>query len=172
MKHDDLQLITKTMDGDDDAYGILIDRYKNGLYRHCFRFVRDEDDAEDLAQQAFIEAFVHLDSYNPEYRFSTWLYKIATNLALTQLRKRRAIHLDDGEIDRIISTAPGAEELAFRQQIYDAVDTLPVKYRTVIAMYYWQGKSYSEIASSMNTTTGSIKGWMSRAKQQLKEILS
>lgn len=160
------------MDGDEHAYALIIDRYKEGLYHHCFRFVRDEDEAEDIAHEAFIEAYVHIDQYNPQYRFSTWLYKIATNLALMRLRKRREVRLDDDELDRILSDLPGAEDLALYRELHEAVDELPQNYRTVVAMHYWQGKSYSEIALHMGTSVGSIKGWMSRARKQLKEVLS
>jgi RNA polymerase sigma-70 factor (ECF subfamily) len=172
MKQDEHELIAQIMDGDDDAYGQIIDRYKEGLYRHCFRFVRDESEAEDVAHEAFIEAYVHIDRYNPQFRFSTWLYKIATNLALMHLRKRRDIRMDEDELDRILSDIPGTEEFALYRELHEAVDELPMNYRTVVSMHYWQGKSYSEIASHMGTSVGSIKGWMSRAKKELKEVLS
>ncbi len=172
MEQNEQELIARIVDGDEEAYAILIDRYKEGLYRHCFRFTRDENEAEDIAHEAFIQAFVHLDRYNPQFRFSTWLYKIATNLALSHLRKRHTIQLDEDELDRIVSNLPGASDLALYRELREAVDALPLNYRTVVSMHYWQGKSYSEIALSMGTSVGSIKGWMSRAKKQLKEVLS
>jgi len=172
MKQNEQELIAQILDGDEEAYAILIDRYKEGLYRHCFRFTHDEDEAEDIAHEAFIEAFVHLDRYNPQFRFSTWLYKIATNLALTHLRKRRTVRLDEGELDRIMSDLPGTIDLAMYQELREAVDALPTNYRTVVSMHYWHGKSYSEIAMQMGTSVGSIKSWMSRARKQLKEVLS
>lgn len=172
MKQNETELIARILDGDDAAYTPLIDRYKQGLYRHCFRFTRDEDQAEDIAQETFIEAFIHLDRYNAKFRFSTWLYKIATNLALMHLRKRRDIRMDEDELDRVPSNLPDAEDLALYRELHEAVDALPLQYRTVISMHYWQGKSYREIAVRMGTSTGSVKGWMSRAKKQLKEVLS
>jgi len=146
MKQNEQELIAQILDGDEETYAALIDRYKEGLYRHCFRFTHDEDEAEDIAHEAFIEAFVHLDRYNPQFRFSTWLYKIATNLALTHLRKRRTVRLDEGELDRIMSDLPGTIDLAMYQELREAVDALPTNYRTVVSMHYWQGKSYREIA--------------------------
>jgi RNA polymerase sigma-70 factor (ECF subfamily) len=172
MKHDEQELIARILDGDEDAYGTLIDRYKTGLYHHCFKLVHDEDVAEDITHEAFIEAFVHLETFDPRFRFSTWLYKIATNLALTYLRKRRDIRLGENEVDRILSTLPDTEQFALYRELHAAVDDLPPNYRTVVSMHYWHGKSYSEIASTMGTSVGSIKGWMSRAKRQLKETLS
>jgi RNA polymerase sigma-70 factor (ECF subfamily) len=172
MKQDEQELIARSLDGDNDAYAAIVDRYKEGLYRYCFRFMHDEDEAEDVALDAFVEAFVHLDHYNPQFRFSTWLYKIAANLALMRLRKRRDLRMDEDELDRVVSDLPGTEDFALYTELHEAVDSLPIKYRTVISMHYWQGKSYREIASRMGTTTGSVKGWVSRAKQQLKEALS
>jgi RNA polymerase sigma-70 factor, ECF subfamily len=172
MRQNETELIAHILNGDDDAYAVLIDRYKEGLYRHCFRIIRNEDEAEDVAQEAFIEAFVHLDRYSPKFRFSTWLYKIASNLALTRLRKRHDIRMDEDELDRVLSDLPGAQDLALHQELHEAVDALPSQYRTVVSMHYWQGKSYSEIALRMGTSVGSVKGWMSRARKQLKEVLS
>jgi RNA polymerase sigma-70 factor (ECF subfamily) len=172
MKQNEQELIARSMDGDENAYAVLIDRYKEGLYRHCFKFTHDENEAEDIALDAFVEAYVHLNRYDARFRFSTWLYKIATNLALMHVRKRRDVRMDEDELDRIVSDLPGTEEFALYRELHQAVDALPMRYRTVVSMHYWQGKSYSEIASYMGTSVGSIKGWMSRAKQQLKEKLS
>ena len=172
MKQDELELIARSMDGDEAAYAVLVDRYKQGLYRHCFRLTHDEDEAEDIALDAFVEAFVHLDRYDSRFRFSTWLYKIATNLALMHLRKRREVRMDEDELDRIVSNLPGSEELALYRELHEVVDNLPINYKTVVSMHYWQGKSYVEIASHMGASVGSVKGWMHRAKEQLKEVLS
>lgn len=172
MEQNEPELIARTLGGDEDAYALLIDRYKTGLYYHCFKFVHDEDEAEDIAHEAFIEAYVHLDQYKPQYKFSTWLYKIATNLALMRLRKRRDVLLDEEELDRVVGDLPSAEDVVYYQEIHDAVDRLPLRYRSVVSMYYWQGKSYKEIAALMGASVGSVKGWMYRAKKQLKEMLS
>lgn len=172
MKQNEQELIAQILDGDEEAYAALIDRYKEGLYHHCFKITHDEDAAEDIALDAFVEAFVHLDAYDPKFRFSTWLYKIATNLALMHLRKRQDVRMDEDELDRIIGNLPDGEQFALYRELHEAVDKLPMHYRTVVSMHYWQGKSYSEIASSMGTSIGSVKGWMARAKKQLREVLS
>jgi len=172
MKQDEPELIARSMDDDEQAYAILVNRYKQGLYHHCFNITHDEDLAEDIALDAFVEAFLHLDRYDSRFRFSTWLYKIATNLALMHMRKRHDVRMDEDELDRIVGELPDGEQFALYRELHEAVDTLPVQYRTVVTMHYWQGKSYREIASSMGTTVGSVKGWMSRARKQLKEVLS
>src|SRR5581483_11518950 len=108
---DEAELIAHSIDGDHEAYGILVDRYKNALYRHCFAIVRSEDAAEDIAQETFITAFFKLKLYNPEYKLGTWLFKIATNKALTYLKKSaREVASDDSVIERISSTYRGPVE--------------------------------------------------------------
>lgn len=172
MKQDEHVIITNILNGDEQLYGLLIDRYKEGLYRHCFRFVRDENRAEDIAQETFIKAYMKLADFDRVHAFSTWLYKIATNIALSELRKKWPLTLDDDMVNLIISEMPGTEKSAMYQELHQAIEKLPDKHRTAVKLHYFQGKKYEQIAREMNTTTGSVKGWMSRAKQQLKEMLS
>lgn len=170
MEQNEKATIIRILDGEEELYGLLIDRYKEGLYRHCFKFVHDEDWAEDIAQEAFIKAYTHLETYNMSYRFSTWLYKIATNVALQEIRKKHPVLLDENM--QLLSTLAATEELARDEELHRAVTQLSDKHRTVVEMHYWEGKSYQEIAYRMNASIGSVKGWMSRAKKQLKERLS
>lgn len=170
MKQDEIAMIIRILDGDEHLYGHLIDRYKEGLYRHCFKFVHDEDRAEDIAQEAFIKAYIQLETFNPNYRFSTWLYKIATNIALQEIRKKRPVPLSDDM--QLISTLAETDQTAKDDELHEAVNRLSDKYRAVISKHYWEGKSYEQIAEEMNSTTGSVKGWMSRAKQELRRMLS
>ncbi len=171
MEQNEPALIRRILDGETAQYKVLIDRYKTGLYHHCFKFVRDEDQAEDIVQEAFIKAYLQLERYNPHYRFSTWLYKIATNIALQQLRKHQPRLLEDDEIAAIISTLPSTDQLAKDNELVNAVAELPHKQQQVIHLRYFEGKSYAQIAERLGTTTGAVKGWMGRAKQQLKEML-
>lgn len=167
------ELIARTLNGDHQAYGDLVDRYKNALYHHCFAIVRNEDAAEDIAQDTFITAYYKLRSYNPQYRLSTWLFKIATNKALTWLKKAsRETLADDTFITSITSPHPGPDKQAEMQELHDAVSKLRPSYRSVISLYYWQGLSYQEIATVLAAPTGTVKVWMARAKKDLKKELS
>lgn len=172
MKQDEQAVITRILDGDEDLYRILVDRYKEGLYRHCFNFVRDEDLAEDLAQEAFIKAFVKLENYDRVHAFSTWLYKIATNLALEELRRKRPLLLEEEMVRLIVSTQPSSEQLRGYGELHEAIERLPEKQRMAIKLHYFKGKKYDEIAIELQSSVGSVKSWMSRAKKQLKELLS
>jgi RNA polymerase sigma-70 factor (ECF subfamily) len=169
----EMELIARSLNGDSHAYGALIDRYKNALYRHCFAIVRNEDVAEDIAQETFITAYYKLHTYNSSYRLSTWLFKIATNKALTWLKKAsREVRANDELIARIASHHPGPDQIAQYSELRRAVENLQPKHRAVISLYYWQGLSYSEIATVLTAPIGSVKVWMRRAKQQLKKELS
>jgi RNA polymerase sigma-70 factor (ECF subfamily) len=166
------ELIRRILDGASDTYESLINRYKDGLYYHCFSMVRDEDTAEDLAQETFIQAYRQLKKYDPKYRFSTWLYKIATHKSIDYLRKHSPRLLEEGELDKLSSHHPSPYQEAEFAELHDAVNSLPAKYRSVLSLYYWQGQSYEEIAEIMEVPIGSVKGWMNRAKLTLRKELS
>jgi RNA polymerase sigma-70 factor (ECF subfamily) len=174
MQNEDSELIAQSMNGDDQAYATLIDRYKQALFRHCFAIVRDEDVAKDVAQNAFIKAYFQLLSYNNKFKFSTWLFKIATNLALDELRRqkrRKIVSLDAIEFEPV-DKSDSPHTKALYNELYAAVSQLPPNYRSVVSLYYWEGKSYKEVAYTMDVPEGTIKSWLSRAKSELKEKLS
>jgi len=170
---DELELIAHSLNGDHDAYGVLVDRYKNAIFYHCFAIVHDEASAEDVAQETFITAYYKLHLYNADYRLSTWLFKIATNKALDSLRKHRhEIKTDDNVFDTLASQQPGPDKSAHYDELHRAVEALAPKHRAVISLYYWQGLSYDEIANVMSVPVGSVQGWMHRAKATLRKELS
>jgi RNA polymerase sigma-70 factor, ECF subfamily len=170
---DEISLIAKSLSGDHQAYGLLVDRYKNAIYHHCFAIVRNEGAAEDLAQETFITAFYKLRLYKSKYRLSTWLFKIATNKSLNWLKKAgREVAADDQLIANLASQHPGPDKLATYSELHAAVNKLQVRQRAVVSLYYWQGFSYAEIATVLSAPIGSVRGWMNRAKQQLRKELS
>jgi RNA polymerase sigma-70 factor (ECF subfamily) len=157
-----------------DRYAELVERYHVGLIIHCEHLVGDRDDAEDIAQEAFVKAYLKLKEFNPaKARFSTWLYKIATNLALDHLRSRRR-HVDAEDIELIAeATMPAFIEEEEKREVRTAVGKLtPPEYRRVIEKYYWKGKSYQEIADELHVPLNTVRTWIRRAKLQLKEKLS
>lgn len=173
MQTDEPELIARSINGDHEAYAVLVGRYKNALYHHCFAIVRSEDAAEDIAQETFITAYYKLRRYNPEYRLSTWLFKISTNKALTWLKKAaREFTADDEMLATVPSPHLQPDQQAQVQELHDVVANLQPKYRSVVSLYYWQGLSYAEIAVVLAVPEGTVKGWMSRAKQALKKELS
>lgn len=171
-EQDETELIARSVDGDSVAYAELVNRYKDALYYHCFAIVRDEDVAEDMAQETFISAYYHLKRYNNNYRLSTWLFKIATNKCLTHLKRMsRQVAASDELIAKIASKHPSPHAHALYDELYSAVEKLKPKYRAVISLYYWQGLDYAGVAEVMGSPTNSVRVWLKRAKEELRKEL-
>ncbi|TAH37486.1 sigma-70 family RNA polymerase sigma factor [Candidatus Saccharibacteria bacterium] len=157
-----------------DRYEELVRAYHVGLIIHCEHLVGDRDDAEDIAQEAFVKAYLQLKSFKAEKaRFSTWLYRIATNLAIDFLRKnKRRVDVDDIELIAE-ATMPTYLEDDERQSIIQAViDLQPPEFRRVVEAYFWEGKSYQEIADAEHIPLNTVRSRLRRAKLQLKGRLS
>jgi len=166
-------IIQAVLDGA-DRYEELVRRYHVGLIIHCEHIIGNRDDAEDIAQEAFIKAYLELNTFNvKKAHFSTWLYKIATNLAIDFLRKnKRRVNVDD--IETIAeATMPAYLEEDEKWAVVQAVTRLhPPEFRHVIESYYWEGKSYQDIADEANIPINTVRSRLRRAKLQLKEMLS
>ena len=167
-------LIATSIQGDPDAYGQLVDRYKNAVYHHCFAIVRDEDVAEDIAQETFIAAYYALNKFDANRgKLSTWLFTIATRRALNWLKRAaKSVQADDELIAQITSPHAGPSDEALQSELQDAIDRLQPKYRAIISLYYWQGLTYHDIANVLQKPEGSVKVWMQRAKQELRKELA
>ncbi len=182
-ENDDI-LIKDALKGSQKAFEELVNRHQASVYHIVFRIVRDREIASDLVQETFMKAFSSLKSYRSEYRFSTWLYKIAANSSIDFLRKKRiqAMSLDnpintgDGEVTIEVPdyTHHPEEEIIRRERavsIQEAIDSLPEKYRRVIVARHKEEKSYEEIATEMNLPVGTVKARIFRARELLKKRL-
>jgi RNA polymerase sigma-70 factor (ECF subfamily) len=170
---DEPELIARSLGGDTEAYGQLVNRYKDAIYHHCFAVLRDEDAAEDMAQEAFIAAYYQLKKYKSDYKFSTWLFKISTNKCLNYLRSQSKIAPPNGRvIDDLVSGGPTPHQAAEAYELHEAVNNLPPNYRAAISLHYWQGLGYKDIALAMEAPLNSVRVWLLRAKQQLRKELS
>jgi len=170
---DESKIISDVINGV-DRYEELVRRYHVGLIIHCDRLVRDRDQAEDMAQEAFIKAYLNLKNYDEsKSRFSTWLYRIATNICIDHLRKdKRKLNVEDIE-ELAEATMPIHQELEEREEVRSAVTSLmQPEYRQVVEAYYWQGKSYQQIADEMNKPINTIRTWLARAKTELRRELA
>lgn len=157
-----------------DKYELLVRRYHVGLIIHCENIVHNRADAEDIAQEAFVKAYINLSSFDSKKaRFSTWLYKIATNQCIDFIRQNNK-NVDVEDIESIAeATMPSYMEDEERRLVRSAVEKLtPAEYRSVIEQYYWQGKSYQEIAAKQGVPLNTVRTWLRRAKQQLQEDLA
>jgi RNA polymerase sigma-70 factor (ECF subfamily) len=169
------EIIQQIRAGNLDQYGWLVERYRVGLIIHCDRLLSDRDEAEDVAQKAFIKAYEKLDNFdNGKARYSTWLYRIATNMAFDILKAhKRTISSDMEDVE-----GAGALDAALmhdetiREVRAAVLDLMPPEQRRVIEAFYWDGMSYQAIADEMGVPINTVKSWMRRAKQQLRSKLS
>ncbi|HEX5483431.1 MAG TPA: sigma-70 family RNA polymerase sigma factor [Terriglobia bacterium] len=179
----DLELMLRVRSGDAESFEILLNRYRLPLVGYFARMVRDRALAEDLAQEVFLRVYQARSRYQPEARFTTWLYRIATNLALNALRDRKgggAASLDedpDGvlRMARIADTSPTAEQelmLSDRARlIRAAVETLPEKQRAAVILHKYQGVDYHQIAGILEVSESAVKSLLFRAYENLRERL-
>ena len=179
----DFKLVLKAIDGNQKAYADLLGRYRDAIYFMLLKMVNNAVDAEDLTIEAFGKAFKSIHQYAPNYAFSTWLFKIATNNAIDFIRKRRAntvsidqSHDEDGSIHvSIQDNEPDPEESIINQQkvkmMRSIVSKLKPRYRRLIELRYFSEYSYEEISEELNLPIGTVKAQLFRARELLFNIL-
>ena len=185
----DHDLIALARTGSEKAYRELLDRYQRPVFSLVYRMVRDRELAEDLAQETFVKVFNHLDRFNPKYKFSSWIFKIASNLAIDTLRKREphTVSLDGSrhaqtpdEVEATRITVESKDEnpeefleaKELGQEIERAIGRLRADYRTAILLRHVEGRSYEEIAEVMGVPLGTVKTFIHRARSELRETLA
>ncbi|MDX9696289.1 MAG: sigma-70 family RNA polymerase sigma factor [Bacteroidales bacterium] len=181
-KHD-YKLVLLALKGDEKAYAELLDRYKDAIYYMLLKMVNNKSDAEDLTIEAFGKAFKSIEQYTPNYAFSTWLFKIATNNCIDFIRKKKAnlISLDQNADDQenigapLQSDTPDPEEDMIKSQrvalMRDVVSKLKPRYRNLIELRYFKEYSYEEIAEELSLPIGTVKAQLFRARDLLYNIL-
>lgn len=182
----DHALIEATRNGDEEAFGLIIARYRNPITNFLFRFLNDYEEAVDLAQETFVRVYFAIDRYHTGYAFSTYIYRIATNLAISELRKRKRRSLfsltglfqNDGDETaefQPVDTKPLPDRHLIdgerERVIAKAIAALPPKYRLPIILRDVQGRTYEEIAAILELGLGTTKSRISRARGLLKEKL-
>jgi len=186
-RESDEALMHRLVAGDADAFDELVVRYQGAMITFCYTFARNRHTAEDLAQEAFLRVFRSAGRYRPVARFSTWLYKIAANLCINELKKgklRRSLSLDeaigpDPDGTRIIEKiASGngaplgeAESREAQELIRKAIDHLPDDQRVTLVMVEYHHMQYHEIAEVLGVTVSAIKMRVKRARESLRETL-
>lgn len=186
---DDHQVVAQACDGRESAFRELLERYEKPVFSLVYRMVRDRSLSEDLAQEAFVKAFHALDSFNPDYKFSSWMFKIANNLTIDHLRKKKldtvsidgSPHATGGEDrERTRLSVPAsdespeeyAENRELGGQIENAIGQLRPEYRTAILLRHVEGHSYDEVAEIMELPLGTVKTYIHRARSELRELLA
>ena len=170
----DRMAIQAVLDGNAEAYRALVDRYHVGLIRYVFGIIGDEEAAHDIAQEAFITAYQKLRSYRSKYAFSTWLYRIARNLAYQDMKYHKAWALLDEQFVAADteSDADRIDRQIVGEDIQRAMGKLRPEWRSAVQLYYWEDKSYEEIADLLGAPINTVRVWLNRAKAALRSELA
>jgi RNA polymerase sigma-70 factor (ECF subfamily) len=187
MEADDLSLVSKAKDGDDDAFRALVVRYQRKVYALALGVVKDPDLAWDVAQETFVRVHAHLAEFEAKSSFATWIFRIGTHLAIDSVRRERRAQKDDvDEVNEahlaeggegILSTALGNDprenllrrELATKMQ--EALATLPEKHRTILVLREVEGLSYEELAERLAIHKGTVMSRLFHARKKMQAAL-
>ena len=184
----DQEVVALAKDGVEEAYRELVRRYERPVFSLVFRMVRNREQAEDLSQETFIKVLNAIQSYRPEYKFSSWVFKIANNAAIDYLRKREldtlslegSPHADTPELVEATALQIGEraesqlEEVANRElggTIEEAIAQLRPEYRSCILLRHVEGRTYEEIAEILTLPLGTVKTYIHRARNELRILL-
>lgn len=176
--------IKQVLKGDRNAYEDIVELFKDKVFQICYRMLGNRHDAEEIAQEAFIRAYLNIQSFKQEHKFSTWLYRIATNLCIDRLRRKKPDYYLDAEVSgtdglTLYSQIPSkdrlpdveVENMELQENIQQAIYRLPEKYRSVIILKYVEDLSLNEISEIMNLPLGTVKTRIHRGREALRKQL-
>ncbi|MFQ5670420.1 MAG: RNA polymerase sigma factor [Acidobacteriota bacterium] len=181
----DQEAIRRVLAGETDAFTILVERHHGAIYNYVFRMVGCRERAADLTQDVFVKVYTALRSFDPSYRFTTWVYRIAYNRIIDHLRRKRMTLLplsptsgvaDEGIVREVATHQRGPEERLLDQEsassLARALAALSSEYRDLIILRHFQHRSYDEIAAIKNRPLGTIKNRLFRAREALRRRVS
>lgn len=170
--------------GDQDAFGEIVDLFKDKIYQLSYRMVGNAHEAEDIAQEAFIRAYMNIHTYDTNRKFSTWLYRIATNLTIDRIRKKKPDYYLDAEVagtegltmySQVAADVQLPEDelqsLELQEEIQQQILSLPDKYRSVIVLKYIDELSLKEISEILELPVGTVKTRIHRGREALRQQL-
>lgn len=170
---DDAELVRDCLRGDAQAFGVLVERYQKAIFNAAIRMVSDFEEARDISQNVFLKAYENLPSYNPRYKFYSWIYRIAVNESINHLHKRARVEpmgvvepesrhrgpdqtFSDGELEKVVQ---------------EALMTLKTEYRSVVVLRHFLECSYEEMSDILQVPEKTIKSRLFSARQALKDVL-
>ncbi len=177
--------IKQVLKGDQNAYADIVNLYQHKLYQICYRMLGNKQEAEDIAQEAFVRAYINLHSYDQKRKFSTWIYRIATNLCIDRIRKKKPDYYLDAEVagtdglDMYSQIAAdeqlpeeAVEQMELQDRIQYEISRLPDKYRSVIVLKYIEELSLQEISDILDMPLGTVKTRIHRGREALRKQLN
>lgn len=175
MERTDNEIILECLNGNKEAFSELVTRYKRLVYSVTYKFTKDSDEANDMAQDAFIKIYKSLSQYDSQYKFSTWTVKVTTNICIDYMRRKKTNTVSLDEIENLVGKNNSPEEHYLRKEksmiLKKAIDSLPEIYRIPIILYHQQGLSYKEIAEKLDKPISIVKNRIFRARHTLRESL-
>ncbi|MGE8034906.1 RNA polymerase sigma factor SigW [Lysinibacillus sp. KCTC 33748] len=177
--------IKQVLKGDQNAFADIVSLYQHKLYQVCYRMLGNKQESEDITQEAFVRAYMNLHTFDQKRKFSTWLYRIATNLCIDRIRKKKPDYYLDAEVagteglDMYSQIAAGdqlpeeqIEQMELQDRIQYEIGRLPDKYRSVIVLKYIEELSLQEISEILDMPLGTVKTRIHRGREALRKQLN
>jgi RNA polymerase sigma-70 factor (ECF subfamily) len=175
LENEDLNLVNDCLNGNGRSYDIIVEKYYKVIFRLANKFVRDYDNAEEITQSVFVKAYENLGSYNPKFKFFSWLYKIAVNESINFEKRRKNseqienddsfVALEDGNPDQIY------DKNTMSEKITDALMELDMLYRLPVVLKHFMDYSYKELSYLLDVPEKTVKSRLFTGRQLLREIL-
>ncbi|WP_064091704.1 RNA polymerase sigma factor SigW [Rossellomorea aquimaris] len=176
--------IKQVLKGDQNAFAELVELYKDKVFQICFRMIGNRHEAEDISQEAFIRAYINIETFNQNRKFSTWLFRIATNLCIDRIRKKKPDYYLDAEVagtegltmySQVAADVQlpedEVENLELQETIQTEISKLPEKYRSVIVLKYIEELPLQEISEILDLPLGTVKTRVHRGREALRKQL-
>lgn len=171
---EDRELIERILAGDHQLYRQIIDRYKGKIVAYLYKMIGNMPDAQDLAQDVFIKTFYRLHDYRFEYRFSSWLYRIASNHCLDELRRRKKtekVAVDDEQLIDPLTPEAALLKKERDAELHRSIMELDVEYREVFVLFYLQRLSYTDISKVLSLSESAVQMRLFRARKKVRDSL-
>jgi RNA polymerase sigma-70 factor, ECF subfamily len=173
MSPEDADLVRECLEGDAGAFGALVERHQRAIFNAALRMVNDAEDAKDISQTVFLKAYENLATYDPQYKFYSWIYRIALNESINFLNRRnRSEPLDEESKSDGIGPEDSFARLELGRMVQDALMVLTPEYRAVIVLRHFMSCSYEDISQIVQVPEKTVKSRLFTARQQLKDLLS
>jgi RNA polymerase sigma factor (sigma-70 family) len=172
MNIDEKKIISDCLNGDAESYRFLVNKYQHFAYTLAVRITRNDEDAEEVTQDAFVKAYTSLSQFKGESKFSTWLYKIVLNLAMSKVRRRKEAHqyIDDLNLQTTVDN-DGARKSERSYYVEQAIASLPEDEAAIVTLFYMEDQSLEEISRVVNLSLSNTKVKLFRARKKMAEML-